>query len=97
MESQDNFVSGALTSDVSNSNFVQVAENNSLRRNLLKDTQAFSSLHCAINCWTKKQCKAILYNSHDVGSANCQLYMESYFQVAPASITHNVVYLKKGK
>ena len=93
MESQDDFVSGALTSDVSNSYFVH----NSLRRNLLKDTQAFSSLHCAINCWTNKQCKAILYNCHDVGSANCQLYMESYFQVAPASITDNVVYLKKGK
>ena len=93
----DDFISGVLSSDVLQSYFVHVADSISIRRNFLRYPRAFTNSHCAIYCWTNIKCKAILYNSEDVGSANCQLYTESVFSVTPASISGNSVYFKKGK
>ena len=90
-------ISVVLTYDILDQDILQFTDSPSMRRNLLIDTRALSTLHCVIHFLTNTQCRAILFNSQEVGNVNCQLYKESVFNVGTMEIPNNFVYFIKGK
>ena len=90
-------ISVVLTYDILDQYFLEVSETLSVERNFLRDLHALSTIHCALHCWTNIQCEAILFNSQDVGSTNCQVYMESVFKAETIVIPNNFVYFIKSK